>query len=348
MPTAFDRLRTIASQARPATSARERRIMAATGLAVAHQPCPDPEVAALRLELSRLTQPLDIPGLVEFFNTAFCMKQRSSRGHRLYRVPIELLLAPVEAAARENAGIAAIIAGYRSAWLTDPGSCALAAVYAMAENAAIAAGLAKRELGAPGPRTMMDAYFRAREALDATAEAGQKHWLWSRANLSLSFIRCRLRAGDAANLPHAFERVQCLDPFEFGIYEERAEQLSPLWLGSGKALAGFSDSAVLATAAEFGTTLYARIYTTALTHSTVRELDPDLNAIRQGFVDWLDRFPSQPLANRAASVAVSIGDDWLLRELFRNHIHTIHLDEWIGEDQVRRGWEMASRGRRRK
>lgn len=347
MTSAIDLLRALTKVPPPSFTAQERRILSTTGLPVEVGPVPDPDVAALRAELLPLVEPLDLPGLVAAFEDAAANPVFSGRGYRTFRVPFELMMRPVETAAHDPAQAAVALMPYEATWKLDRKSPSLSAAYAMA-LATVAAAIKARETSDDSDGEAEACYERARHVLDEVAGAAGSNWLWHRAAMSVTFLGCCLEREETEQLDLAFEALQCLDPYEFGIYEDRAGQLLPRWFGSPRALSEFASASADLTSDRFGETLYARIYNVALQHATLNELDPDLTRLSQGLYDWLERFPSQPLANRAAVLALMTGNTRMLRDLFRRHIRTIHLDQWSGDTQVRKAWLLATREQERR
>lgn len=342
MTSAIELLRSLAAAPPPALTAQERRILSTTGLPVESGPTPDPDVADLRTELMPHADPLDLPAMISAFDEEYAKPAFSGRGYRTYRVPFELMMRPVEIAAQIPSQSAAALMPYEAAWQLNRKSPSTAAAYSMA-LATVAAAIKARQSD-DEPDTEAEAcYERARYVLDLTAGNAGSNWLWHRAATSVAFLGCCLDCDDTDRLDLAFEALQCLDPYEFGIYEDRAGQLLPRWFGSSAAIAEFATASADLTSDRFGDTLYARIYNVALQHATLAELDPDPKRLSAGFRDWIERFPSQPLSNRAAVVALMTGDIAMLRNLFRNHIRTIHLDQWAGDTQVRKAWLLATR-----
>jgi hypothetical protein len=358
MRAALDQLKAFAAAAAAPLSSLERRVMAETGLPVVWDRDPDPTYAAIERRLKQHAAAHDFNAIAKAFDALFADKQFCGNGYRTYRVVPPLLLGPIEAAAM--AGDAPFVAKslemFAAWWAADKTDPAAAAIYARALTVAgyarSAQGVAERS--APDALSeLRDTCGFARSVLAHAGSLGRRHWLWRQADFVLTFVAWNAGVEDEDALLPSFAAVQTLDPYEFGIYDDRAVQLLPHWAGRGAgptsgsrtlgAVDQFARAAVERTANRFGELMYARVYDNVLGFEDAECTLVDPDRLLAGFADWYQRFPSQALANRYAAHAHAFGDDACVANLFRTALSEIHPDHWFDHSQPLEAWRSAGR-----
>lgn len=350
MSNALEKLKALARTVAAPLNGRDARIWAETGLPVLRGGSPDPVAEALKADMQPLLARGDFTALAAAFDAAFAEKAFTPRGYRTYRAAHELLMAPIEDAAYDAEAMAEVLPVYERWWLAERGDPAAAAMYA---TALAMAGLSQcgdgtaETVSDEGLRDLVAFTHQARSVLNHAGARGRAHWLWRKADMFIAFAVCSAGVDETDTLLPAFAAVQTLDPLEFGVYDDRTLQLLPRWFGSFGQLEVFAKAAADRTAAQFGDLLYARIYDCVLMHEDVEDTHLDGSRLMRGFADWMQRFPSQPLANRAAAHAHVLGDMGALDELFRRHIAEIHVETWFDDKQPLQAWREVSRSDRR-
>ena len=331
-------------------SSLESRILSETGMTVVFEPEPDAVQAEIEARLAPLATAGDLGPLAEAFDALYAARTFSGTGYRTYRIAQSMMLDPIEAAATDSPKAAQrAMQRYRKWWLGDRTNPAAAATYARAlitngypvsvhdtADASVEAILA----------SLKDACGEARRVLAHAGPNGRKHWLWRQADFTLTFVAWSCGMEDEDALQPAFAAVQKLDPFEFGIYDDRAGHLLPHWAGSMGAIDKLARAAASRTTARFGDLLYARIYDTVLGFEDAEATKVDPARFLAALGDWYERFPSQALANRYAAHAHAFGDYGTLRALFRGAVREIQPSHWFDNDQPLEAWRAVSKKRR--
>ncbi len=344
MTSSIELLTTYAATATAPRHETERRIMAETGLHVAWHSDTDLDHQRLMLDLLPAAAACDHARLAAAFDDHAGRKKFLGNGFRTYRVVQSVLMAPLEDAllVSEAAPMRAALAALEGWWRANRTDPAAAACYARALTIKAHASLLDRvpepDMPDHDPASLV---HRARTVLAHAAPAGRRHWLWQQADYALTFVAWTLDLESQDALQPSFDALQIMDPFEFGIYDDRAVHLLPQWAGGGD-IEVFARAAVDRTAAEFGDLLYTRIYDTVLGFEDPETTRIDVDRFLRGFADWMARFPSQPLANRYAAHAHAFGRGDIVADLFGTTLREIHPSQWFDLAQPLEAWHAAA------
>jgi hypothetical protein len=341
MASAIERLKSLAANAVAPTHVMERRILAETGLQVAHYAEPKADHVALTQALLPLTMANDLPALACAFTAHFDAPRFCSTGFRTYRIVQAILMASMEEAAlsSDQTELARALAALEAWWLRDRNDPAAAASFA--RGLTIAANATHAALGAPS--TAVEYCHKARAILAHAAPTGRNHWLWRQADIAATALAWTLGLDDEDALLPAFTAIQALDPYEFGIYDDRTAHLLHQWTVNRESLEVFACASADRTADRFGDLLYARIYDTVLRYEDPETTRIDIDRFFSGFTEWQNLFPSQPLINRHAAHAHAFGDHGRVADLFRNALRQVHLSHWFYHAQPLDAWRDAAK-----
>ncbi len=345
----IDELRRLC-EARSNIGAHDRRLSAASGLTIIYQAERAPDIVALDRQLKALVAKQGLAELAAICRQTFQDHRRLSNGRSACEMAFEALLAPIEGTSDPEEREANLEA-YEAWWQQDQSNPAAAGVFALA---LAMTGFAYRGEDWAGDVSdsqwalLRDFSSRAEAVLGRADKGRSSCWLWNRCNMHVSFVAYGIAEATSYEVAAAFDATMHLDPLEVGIYAERVNQLLPRWGGSFEALEQFARQSYATTRRELGAELYARVYDTIVRYEDPKETLIDYFLLRDGFDDWLQRVPSQALANRFAAHAHAAQDIATLTRLFQGTIVEIHPLHWFNPQQPLLAWEAVSRAHARR
>lgn len=170
----------------------------------------------------------------------------------------------------------------------------------------------------------------AKDVFETTAVRAGDCALWHRTRFQVALSE----GCETDELEERFSAALNCDAGEHGLYTERACQLLPRWHGSFAELETFARVYSALTEADFGGTLYARIYTVIARQEHLRDTDVDWDHLKASMQAWCDQTGSQYLLNVFASMADAFGDDRTLARLLAARITSYYPAAWLAAEQA--------------
>ncbi|MGD9828045.1 MAG: hypothetical protein AB7E70_14225 [Hyphomicrobiaceae bacterium] len=168
-----------------------------------------------------------------------------------------------------------------------------------------------------------------------TLAAGCRLWARNRYEAAAAL------AASPVETARRFQAALAFDTYDVSLYLMRTRHLLASKESATRDIETFARASLARTRDRFGAMLYARVHLSAARFVPLETLDPDRRLLLDGLDDWLQRFPSQFLANQFASIAHWARDLERVKELFRSHIREIHIDAWRDASQPYLAWEEA-------
>lgn len=325
-----------------------QRMTAASGLPVLYARAPDCDDLKYWARLQPMIERRDFDALADLCQREFDARARFENGRSRAALAFKALMRPMEECEDDPELAEEELAAYESWWAADRRNPAAAGAYA----AALAqTGYAYRGSGWAGDVTpaqwalLRDFSGRASRVITTASDRRDASWIWHFARLRTTFVAFGLGEASRHATREAFEATMLLDPLEVSVYEERVNQLLPRWGGSFEDLDLLARQAYATTRKTIGAEMYARIYDSIVKFEEPLETLIDYHFLVDGFRDWMQHAPSQPLANRFAAHAHSVGDVDTLTWLFRHEIREIYPHVWFGPRQPLMAWEACLKAR---
>lgn len=329
----------------PSIDDLDRKLVANSGLTVVHEARPADDIIKLRRQLTALLEQHDLARIAGLCERLVSTRQRLSNGRSASEMAIEALLAPIEKLERPE-DREATLPIYEAWWQKGRGDPVAAGAYAYA---LAATGLAYRgedwacDVTESQWVLLRDFANRAQAVVERAGEARTSSWIWNRCSMRVLFVAFGVSEASEHEVARAFEATMRLDPLEVGLYEERVYHLLPRWGGSFEALEQFARQCYATTRGQLGSEMYARIYDIIVRYEEPDATLLDYSLMCEGFSNWLQRVPSQALANRYAAHAHAHRDIGTLTHLFTQTITEIHPRHWFAPRQPSLAWEAVSK-----
>lgn len=329
----------------PSLADIDRRLTAKSGLPVIYLSDLAPDIVSLNRRIELLIAAGNLPALAEFGENSVKSRLRLSNGRSVSETVLDALLAPIHTADEPQECEQALCA-YERWWQQDRGDSVAAGIYgqALALTGYCFRGDGWTNTVSDGQWAMLRHYVnRAQAVLDRASAGRDACWIWNRSKFQVQFVAYGVGEATAHDVTAAFDATRRLDPLEVSLYEDRVVQLLPRWGGSFDALEQLARQSYAATHFDFGAEMYARIYDCVARYEDVQDSLMDYYLARDGFWDWVNRVPSQSLANRFAAHAHLAGDVATLSRLFEQTITEIHPQHWFDIRQPLLAWDRVTR-----
>jgi hypothetical protein len=170
---------------------------------------------------------------------------------------------------------------------------------------------------------------RAHAILIESAQQAYDCPIWHRSLFSMAITD----GCTGAQRQSRFERALGFDPYEVGLYSQRATQLLPCWHGTYAEVEAFARYAVERTSAQLGNSIYARIYAHICAEAHVPDTSADWAHLKAGFEDWFELTKSQYVLNTYASLADQCADKDTAAEIVRYRLREVFVEAWADPAQ---------------